>query len=60
MFRKVCSKCSKIFVEQVKTLGPTVTADKNVATTDPCDGDAVTAVTVSSGKKLSKLVLGKY
>ena len=47
-------------MEQVKTLGPTVTADKNVATTDPNDGDVVTAVTVSSGKKLSKLVLGKY
>lgn len=47
-------------MDQVKPLGPTVTADKNVSTTDPHDGDVAAPVTASNGKKLSKLVLGKY
>ena len=49
LFRKVCSKCSKIFIERVRNLQ---TADKNVSTTDE----------ISEKKKkhiLPKLVLGK-
>lgn len=50
--RKVCSKCSKIFIERVRKLQ---TADKNVSTRDDLK-------TSQKGKKhqLAKLVLGKF